>query len=195
MEETFEEPIIELERRIEALSGVGDDETTRREREQLQEQLQSLRRTVFSRLTPWQRHSSTDPTVEDYINSLPRYRYFVVHNMITFLEVYSEMAQRGKALHEATLTILALHRWKLQKGSFPDSLEELIDPGLIRTLPLDPYRDGPLTYKKQGDDFTRASRIFAFRMAGSSARVSGAKGSRLTQPRGPRVGCGTRIRT
>ena len=54
MEETFEEPIIELERRIEALSGVGDDETTRREREQLQEQLQSLRRTVFSRLTPWQ---------------------------------------------------------------------------------------------------------------------------------------------
>ena len=54
MEETFEEPIIELERRIEALSGVGDDETTRREREQLQEQLQSLRRTVFSRLTSWQ---------------------------------------------------------------------------------------------------------------------------------------------
>jgi acetyl-CoA carboxylase carboxyl transferase subunit alpha len=54
LEETFEEPIIELERRIEALSGVGDDETTRREREQLQEQLQSLRRTVFSRLTSWQ---------------------------------------------------------------------------------------------------------------------------------------------
>ena len=54
MEETFEEPIIELERRIEALSGVGDDDSTRREREELQEQLQSLRRTVFSRLTPWQ---------------------------------------------------------------------------------------------------------------------------------------------
>ncbi len=54
MEDTFEEPIIELERRIEALSGVGSDETTRRERERLQEQLHSLRQTVFSRLTAWQ---------------------------------------------------------------------------------------------------------------------------------------------
>ncbi len=54
MEDTFEEPIIELERRIEALSGVGGDETTRRERERLQEQLHSLRQTIFSRLTPWQ---------------------------------------------------------------------------------------------------------------------------------------------
>ena len=54
MEDTFEEPIIELERRIEALSGVGDDDSTRREREQLQEQLVSLRQAVYSRLTPWQ---------------------------------------------------------------------------------------------------------------------------------------------
>jgi len=54
LEETFEEPITELERRIEALSGVGDDEATRRERERLQEELHSLRQTVFSRLTPWQ---------------------------------------------------------------------------------------------------------------------------------------------
>ncbi len=54
MEDTFEEPIIELERRIEALSGVGDDDSTRRERERLQEQLEALRQAVYSRLTPWQ---------------------------------------------------------------------------------------------------------------------------------------------
>ncbi len=54
MEDTFEEPIIELERRIEALSGVGEDDSTRRERERLQEQLHSLRQTVYSQLTAWQ---------------------------------------------------------------------------------------------------------------------------------------------
>ncbi len=54
MDDTFEEPIIELERQIEALSGVGDDDSTRRERERLQKQLHSLRQTVFSQLTPWQ---------------------------------------------------------------------------------------------------------------------------------------------
>jgi len=106
------------------------------------------------RLTPWQLHTATDMTAKDYLNSLPKDRYLLVHELFPAgCCGASQMVWRGKALHEATLTILALHRWKLQKGSYPDSLEELIDPGLLERLPLDPYRDGPLTYKKQGDDF------------------------------------------
>jgi acetyl-CoA carboxylase carboxyl transferase subunit alpha len=53
-EHTFEEPILDLERRIEALAGVGEDAATRRQREKLQEQLELMRKSVFASLTPWQ---------------------------------------------------------------------------------------------------------------------------------------------
>jgi acetyl-CoA carboxylase carboxyl transferase subunit alpha len=53
-EHTFEEPILDLERRIEALAGVGEDAATRRQREKLQEQLESMRKSVFASLTAWQ---------------------------------------------------------------------------------------------------------------------------------------------
>jgi acetyl-CoA carboxylase carboxyl transferase subunit alpha len=54
-ESGFEKPILDLERRIEALSGVGDDAATQRQREKLQQQLESLRNSVFSSLSPWQK--------------------------------------------------------------------------------------------------------------------------------------------
>ena len=74
MEDTFEEPILELERRIEALSGVGDDTDTQDELARLQEQLASLRSSIFSRLTPWQttlvaRHPKRPYTL-DYVRFL-----------------------------------------------------------------------------------------------------------------------------
>ena len=54
-EDKFEEPILDLQRRIEALSVVGDDSPAQRQREQLQQQLESLRSSVFSNLNAWQR--------------------------------------------------------------------------------------------------------------------------------------------
>jgi acetyl-CoA carboxylase carboxyl transferase subunit alpha len=70
----FEEPILELERRIEALSGVGDDASTERKRKELQSKLQLLRESVFAKLTPWQktlvaRHQKRPYTL-DYIEHM-----------------------------------------------------------------------------------------------------------------------------
>jgi len=104
-------------------------------------------------LTPWQKHVSNNPTTEDYVNSLPRSRYFLVQSIEPMFVRATEKVWQGKTLHEATITVLALHRWKLQNDSYPDSLDELVKARLLESLPLDPYRDGPLTYKKQGDDF------------------------------------------
>jgi hypothetical protein len=44
----FEDPIQELERRVESLSGIGDDLATQRKREQLELELQALRTKVFA---------------------------------------------------------------------------------------------------------------------------------------------------
>ena len=54
-EDTFEEPILELERRVESLSGMGDDLATQRKREQLEGELNALRARVFANLSPWQK--------------------------------------------------------------------------------------------------------------------------------------------
>jgi acetyl-CoA carboxylase carboxyl transferase subunit alpha len=74
LEEAFEEPIIELERRIEALAGVGEEGDPPGERQKLEDRLDALRRSVFSRLTPWQttlvaRHAKRPYTL-DYIREL-----------------------------------------------------------------------------------------------------------------------------
>ncbi len=73
-EESFEEPIVELERRIESLSGMGDDLGIQRQREQLVHELESLRARTYARLTPWQktlvaRHPRR-PYTMDYVRTL-----------------------------------------------------------------------------------------------------------------------------
>ena len=73
-EDTFEEPIQELERRVESLSGMSDDLATQRKREQLEGELQALRARVFAALSPWQktlvaRHPRRPYTL-DYVRHL-----------------------------------------------------------------------------------------------------------------------------
>ena len=70
-EDNFEAPILDLERRIESLSGMGDDAGIQRQREQLLRELDEVREKVFSSLTPWQkalvaRHARRPYTL-DYI--------------------------------------------------------------------------------------------------------------------------------
>ena len=73
-EDAFEDEILELENRIEALSGMGDDAETQRERDRLEEELRATRARVYSTLTPWQktmvaRHPKRPYTL-DYIGEL-----------------------------------------------------------------------------------------------------------------------------
>ena len=58
-----------------------------------------------------------------------------------------------KALHEALVTIIALQRWKLEKHTYPEMLQELVTEGSIGQLAGDPYSDGILKYQRKGDNF------------------------------------------
>ena len=83
-EDNFEEPILALERRIEALSGVGDDAATEKERERLQQQLVRLRETVYSSLSAWQttlvaRHPRRPYTLD-----------YVTHQIEGFQEIHGD---------------------------------------------------------------------------------------------------------
>lgn len=73
-EDNFEAPILDLERRIDALSTMGDDAQVRRQVEELQEELLRTRTHVFSNLSPWQttlvaRHAKRPYTL-DYVGHM-----------------------------------------------------------------------------------------------------------------------------
>jgi acetyl-CoA carboxylase carboxyl transferase subunit alpha len=70
----FEEPILQIERKIEELSAYPASEGTQREIDRLKEKLQSLREEIFAHLSPWQktlvaRHPRRPYTL-DYIRYL-----------------------------------------------------------------------------------------------------------------------------
>jgi len=70
----FEEPLVALQKEIEALSQRPRTDERERELEQLKSRLASLRAEVFAHLTPWQRvqlaRHPNRPTTLDYVNRL-----------------------------------------------------------------------------------------------------------------------------
>jgi hypothetical protein len=54
---------------------------------------------------------------------------------------------------EAALTIIAILRYKQDTGDCPESLDDLVVAGYLKHLPMDPYSDKPLVYKKTDDNF------------------------------------------
>ena len=104
-------------------------------------------------MTPNQVHASDLKMPDEILNSMPRHRYFLLQIHMPALARASELAYRGKMGHESSLTVLALKRWQLQKDEYPETLNELIAAGFLSELPMDPYSDKPLVYRKTDEDF------------------------------------------
>lgn len=103
-----------------------------------------------SRLSPYQRHVSG---TRELVDSVCWYRYGFAFMLLPAECRVSELAFRSRAGHEATLTILALKRYRMEKGMYPADLKSLVDSGYLDDVPMDPYSDGPLIYKCLGDEF------------------------------------------
>lgn len=107
-------------------------------------------------LSPYElRQRKLDDWERRYLDDLPgkQYRYPLLWAMLPSLTRAGALAYRVKASHEATVTVLALKRWRLEKGEYPPSLNELLSNGYLKKLPADPYSAGPLKYHKRGDGF------------------------------------------
>jgi hypothetical protein len=65
----------------------------------------------------------------------------------------ARIGHRQRTNVEATITILALQRYKADKDSFPDDLQELITAGYLRRKPIDVYSGKPLVYRKTDESF------------------------------------------
>lgn len=106
-----------------------------------------------SKMKPYERHVNNVNGAEEMIVGLSPYRYLFLRSYVPTLSRACEYVYRGRALHEATLTVLALNRRRLEEGGYPTGLNELVTAGYLEQVPMDPYSDKPIVYKKTGDDF------------------------------------------
>jgi len=70
--------------------------------------------------------------------------------------VYERVVQqvwRVKTGEAATLAVVAILRYKGEKGHYPADLAEVVEAGLLPNVPQDPFGAGALTYRKTADGF------------------------------------------
>jgi len=106
-----------------------------------------------AKMTPYHRDARDLKMPDEILSSMPRYRYFLIQTLMPASARVSDITYRGKMGHQSTLTVLALKRWRLEKGTYPQTLDELVAGGFLKELPMDPYSDKPLVYKKTDDNF------------------------------------------
>jgi hypothetical protein len=63
------------------------------------------------------------------------------------------IAFRNKIDAESTTLIIALARYKQDTGTFPESLDKLVEKGYIKQVPVDPFSDKPIAYRKTDNSF------------------------------------------
>jgi hypothetical protein len=68
-------------------------------------------------------------------------------NTVASMMAVVESAFRADARNLLAYTALAMHGYRAVHGRFPDNLAEL-SPEIIPLLPVDPYDDQPLRFKK-----------------------------------------------
>ena len=102
--------------------------------------------------TPWMRHIKGIDFHKELISEVNDFKIlkdiWIVETFFN-LDFYNQQAEE-----DALLTILAILRFKADKGNFPDNLDELITAGYLKEQPQDPYNNRPLTYKRTGNNFT-----------------------------------------
>lgn len=64
-----------------------------------------------------------------------------------------QLSYGNRADVEATGVVLAVLRYEKDKGGYPESLAELVDTGFLEDVPIDPFSDEPLVYRKTEDGF------------------------------------------
>ena len=107
----------------------------------------------LAKMSPYEMRISDPHGIENMISALPKYRFILLEVLTPAVGRASEMAYQGRALHQATVTVLALKQWRLEKNEYPARLDELVAAGYLKELPMDPYSDKSLVYKKTDDSF------------------------------------------
>lgn len=101
--------------------------------------------------TPWQIHHQYSNLTSE-IEAMDGDNFFGEFFAVSYHRLFTEYYE-SKAQTEALVTVLAALRYKADNSKFPDTLEELVSSGYMKTIPKDPYSQGNLIYKVTENDF------------------------------------------
>ncbi len=85
---------------------------------------------------------------------------------------------RTKTYGVGAVTTVAVLRYRAEKGTYPDRLDDLVQAGFLASVPDDPFGKGPLTYNKTTQGFT----LYSWgknRVDDGGRRGAGREGTRL----------------
>ena len=101
--------------------------------------------------TAVERHAERD-AIDNKLEELVKGNVFLSTFVPTFKRIY-EIGSRVSVNVRATLTMIAIFRYKRDTGRYPQNLNQLVTDGYLKQLPIDSYSDKPLVYKKTEDNF------------------------------------------
>jgi hypothetical protein len=87
--------------------------------------------------------------MDSAVQAAPRYNV-PLKTLVPSLVRACELDERLTALSRAARTALAVERYRMDKGRFPDKLDQLV-PGYLDVVPVDPFTDLALRYKIEPD--------------------------------------------
>jgi len=101
--------------------------------------------------TAVQRHEESD-SIDDKFKELLGDNIFL-DTLVPAVRRVIEIGNRLPTDVGATLTMIAIFRYKSDTGRYPQNLNQLVTAGFLKPLPIDSYSDKPLSYKKTEDNF------------------------------------------
>lgn len=105
----------------------------------------------FSTLTPATAQSQ-DLDMHQQLEQLIQNNFFL-NGLMPALSKVVLYSHRSKTDAEASLTLMAILQYQKQFGDFPQKLDDLVAKGLLQTIPIDPFSDRRLVYRKIDNDF------------------------------------------
>lgn len=133
-----------------------------------------------SKFTPWQNHQKCDVGSEFDIGQwsrIKRVRYWPVATLLPAIGQVYRIAHRIETESQAFLTVLALQRYQRQNGNCPETLDVLVQTKLLKELPMDPFSNTTLIYRRTDGDFILYS--YGENLKDDSGKVHRSKGGRV----------------
>ncbi|HSV98864.1 MAG TPA: hypothetical protein VLI39_01735 [Sedimentisphaerales bacterium] len=107
----------------------------------------------IAKLSPYDRRERRIADMGESMWWVEKLRYGFVWLLMPAERRVSEIAFRARAGYEALVTVVAVKRYRLEKGSYPRDLEILVQDGYLKKVPSDAYSAGALVYRATDNDF------------------------------------------
>jgi len=111
----------------------------------------------WTKTTPWQKHQANFNAdrelglTEKLTIKKARHLYYYI--LMPASNRVIEISYRNKVGCEAVVTTLAIMRYKQDKGNYPETLEQMVEAGYVKEIPMDPWSDKPIVYRKTEGNF------------------------------------------